>query len=53
MDYPEDALIRMKEYDAGQKEAAEWLLQNNYKELVATVDCIRGSDAAEEWLQKN
>jgi hypothetical protein len=53
MEYPEDALIRMKEYDAGNKEALDWLLKNNYKELIATIDAIRGSDAAEEWLEQN
>jgi hypothetical protein len=53
MDYPEDALVRMKEYANGDKAAAEWLMQNNYKELIATIDCIGGSDAAEDWLEKN
>jgi hypothetical protein len=53
MEYPEDALIRMKEYDEGNKEALDWLLKNNFKELIATVDAIHGSDAAESWLESN
>jgi hypothetical protein len=53
MEYPEDALIRMKEYLEGSKAASDWLLANNYKELIATIDAIKGSDAAEEWLQTN
>ncbi len=53
MEYPEDALIRMKAYLEADKEAFDWLQKNNYKELIATIDAIRGSDAAEQWLQDN
>jgi hypothetical protein len=53
MEYPEDALVRMKAYLDSDKEALEWLLTNNYKELIATIDAIKGSDAAEQWLEEN
>jgi hypothetical protein len=53
MDYPEDALLRMKAYLESDKEALDWLLKNNYKELIATIDAIKGSDAAEQWLEEN
>jgi hypothetical protein len=53
MEYPEDALLRMKAYLESDKAALDWLLANNYKELVATIDAIKGSDAAEQWLEEN
>jgi hypothetical protein len=51
--YPKEAIEHFTKYVLGETPSFNWLMNNNYRELIATLDAVRDDKKAFEYLMTN